>query len=220
MAEIYMYADETGDMDMTGSPGTSRYFGFGTAVFNGDHGKELWEGLRLRAELERKGVNVPRGLHAKEDSHTTRDEVFDLLRRQGPRLDTTFLYKANAFRQVREAGQPRLYKLAWYLHFKEIAQRVSRPGDTLYVIAASLSTNRKTMNARAALADVCAQSAYGREIVLCVWDAPSAWGIQVADYGLWAVQRTLEGRPCKWYQDCVLPTLATTFLPWGRWEQA
>ncbi|MEV5704687.1 hypothetical protein [Actinoallomurus sp. NPDC052274] len=41
MSEVYMYADETGDLDMTGSIGTSRYFGFETAVFHGDHGPAL-----------------------------------------------------------------------------------------------------------------------------------------------------------------------------------
>lgn len=72
------------------------------------------------------------------------------------------------------------------------------------------------MNAREAPADVCTQTAKGRQIVLCIWDAPTTWGIQVADYGLWAVQRVLEGRPCKWYDDCVQPTLRTTFMPWGQ----
>lgn len=211
-----MYADETGDLDMTGLPGTSRYFGFGTAVFEGDHGRELMQGLQLRAELEQGGVNLPRGLHAKNDSHRTRDDVFDLIRLQSPRFDTTFLYKANAYGRVKDAGPTRLYKLAWYLHFKEIALRVSKPGDTLYVVAASLTTHRKTMNARDALSEVCVQTAGGRQIVLCIWDAPTAWGIQVADYGLWAVQRVLEGRPCKWYDDCVQPTLRTTFMPWGQ----
>lgn len=43
---------------------------------------------------------------------------------------------AVAYGRVIEAGPARLYKLAWYLHFKEIALRVSEPGDTLYVIAA------------------------------------------------------------------------------------
>ncbi len=43
-----MYADETGNMDMSGSPGASLYFGFGTAVFGGEHGRQVWDGLRLR----------------------------------------------------------------------------------------------------------------------------------------------------------------------------
>ncbi|WP_234435680.1 DUF3800 domain-containing protein [Streptomyces sp. NRRL F-2747] len=215
MAEIYMYADETGDLDMSGSPGASRYFGFGTAVFVGDHGHALWEGLQLRCRLERRGVSVPQGLHAKNDSHTTRGEVFDLIRAQAPRFDTTFLAKENAYSYVRAAGQMRLYKLAWYLHFKEIVRRVSSPGDTVYVVAASLNTNKKEGSARDALEDVCRQSATDREIVLCVWNAPTSWGVQVADYGLWAVQRVLEDRKCPWYESSIEPTLATTFRPWG-----
>jgi hypothetical protein len=216
VADIYMYADETGNLDMTGSKGASRYFGFGTAVFHGHHGQELWEGLRLRCDLERRGVYLPKGLHAKNDSNGTREEMFDLVRRQAPRFDATFLYKTNAYQQVKDEGQPRLYKLAWYLHFKEIVLHVTRPGDTLYVVAATLTTNRKTMDARTALAEVCTQWAQGREIVLCNWDASSAWGIQVADYGLWAVQRLLEGRECKWYEGSVAPTLRSTFMPWGK----
>ncbi len=216
MADHYMYADETGDLDMPGSAGASRYFGFGTAVFTGDHGHELWQGLRLRCALEGQGVNVPRGLHAKDDSHATRNQVFGLIKDQGPRFDTTFLLKANAYPYVKAAGPLRLYKLAWYLHFKEIARRATGPGDTLYVVAATLKTNKKTGSARQALADVVEQVAQRRKIVLCVWDAPSSWGIQVADYGLWATQRVLEGRPCPWYEPSVKPTLRTLFAPWGR----
>jgi len=216
VAEFYMYADETGDLDMTGSPGSSAYFGFGTAVFEGDHGRALWDGLQLRCTLEAKGIALPRGLHAKNDSHSTRDEVFALIRTQAPRFDTTFLAKSKAYSYVKAAGQLRLYKLAWYLHFKEIAPRVAARGDTLYVIAATLTTNKKTGNARVALTDVCDQFALGRNIVLCNWDAPSSWGVQVADYGLWATQRVLEGRSCPWYEPSVKPTLETRFLPWGR----
>ena len=101
-------------------------------------------------------------------------------------------------------------------HFKAIARQVSRPGDTLYVIVGSLQTHNKRDAIRNALEDVCSQIAYDRVIVPCIWDAPSAWGIQVADYGLWAVQRIMEERPCKWYETCVQPTLRTTFTPWGR----
>ncbi|MFD3525037.1 DUF3800 domain-containing protein [Streptomyces sp. NPDC058653] len=216
MAEIYVYADETGDLDMSGSVGASTYFGFGTAVFKGDHGHRLWEGLQLRCRLERRGVSLPQGLHAKNDSHTTRGEVFELIESQAPRIDTTFLLKGNAYERIREAGPMRLYKLAWYLHFKEIVRRVSSPGDTVYVIAASLTTNKKEGSARDALKDVCQQLATDREIVLCVWNAQTSWGVQVADYSLWAVQRILEGRKCSWYDTCITPTLETTFTPWGR----
>lgn len=135
--------------------------------------------MRLRCDLERRGVRLPRGLHAKDDSHATRDEVFDLVGRQQPRIDVTFLYKARAHPVIRERSHW-LYKLAWYSHFKALLPLVSRPGDTLYVIVATLTTNRRLMDAREALADVCREVAVDREVVLCIWDAQSAWGIQVA----------------------------------------
>ncbi|WP_220498546.1 hypothetical protein [Microbispora sp. H10949] len=209
-----MYADETGNMDMSGSPGASLYFGFGTAVFGGEHGRQVWDGLRLRCDLERRGVNLPRGLHAKNDSHATRDEMFDLIGRQRPRIDVTFLCKARAHPSIRERPHW-LYKLAWYSHFRDVLPLVSAPGDTLYVIVATLSTNRRLMDAREALSDVCRELAVDREVVLCVWDAQSSWGIQVADYGLWAVQRILEGRPCKWFESRIQPHLASMLTPWG-----
>jgi hypothetical protein len=215
VSDVYMYADETGDLDMTGAAGASRYFGFGTAVFPDDHGRYLWEGLTLRCDLESRGVRLPRGFHAKSDSHSTRSQVFDLIRRQRPRLDTTFLLKANAYQRIKDAGQVRLYKMAWYLHFKEIARQVTRPGDRLFVIIGMLQTNNKRDAIRHALEDVCSQIT-GRTIVPCIWDAPSSWGIQVADYGLWAVQRVLEGRDCPWFDTCISPTLRSTFTPWGR----
>jgi hypothetical protein len=216
MTEVYMYADETGDLDMSGSPGASTYFGFGTAVFDHEHGAELWQGLRLRCRLERRGVQLPKGLHAKNDSSATRTEVFNLIREQAPRIDTTFLLKQRAYERIKQAGQVRLYKMAWYLHFKEVARRVSRPGDTMYVIIGSLQTNNKRNAIRRALEDVCRQVARDRTIVPCIWDAQTTWGIQVADYALWAVQRVLEGRDCPWYARCVEPSLETTFLPWGQ----
>ena len=57
VADIFMYADETGNLDYEGVPdarggGASTYFGFGTAVFQHDHGGHLLEALMLRARLE------------------------------------------------------------------------------------------------------------------------------------------------------------------------
>jgi len=106
--------------------------------------------------------------------------------------------------------------LAWYLHFKEIVRQISDPGDEVYVIVASLKTHNKRAAIRSALEDVCQQSASDREIIPCIWEASSSWGIQVADYGLWATQRIMEGRPCPWFEPCVQPTLQSKFAPWGR----
>ncbi|MCH6468887.1 DUF3800 domain-containing protein [Sinomonas terrae] len=215
MADIYMYADETGNLDYDAGTkdGASTYFGFGTATFDGDHGDALFQGLRLRAELEGVGVQLKDGFHAKNDSARTKSQVFEVIKDQAPRFDTTFLLKAAATPAVREKGQNYLYKLAWYLHLKQIALQVSSRRDTLYVIAGSFGTAARQTAARVALEDVCSQVA--RDIRLCVWSAASSWGLQVADYGLWAVQRDLEGKRCGWLGSSVEPTLQSVFMPWG-----
>lgn len=216
MADVYLYADETGNLDYAGDgkQGASPYFGFGTAVFDREHGSELWSGLRLRAGVESKGLNLPKGFHAINDSNQTRGEMFSLIAEQAPRIDTTFLCKANAYPYVRERGQMYLYKMAWFQHFKYVAPRVATKDDTLYVVAGTFGTRSRQTQATAALTDVCQQ--LGLNIVLCVWEASSSWGLQVADYALWAVHRNLLGRSCYWYEGSVAPTLRSTFTPWGK----
>lgn len=156
------------------------------------------------------------GFHAKNDSHRTRGEVFDLIRRQAPRFDATFLYKPKASPHVRDAGSARLYQQAFYLHFKGILQRVSLPGDRVFVIAGHLQTSKKRGAIHEAVTDVCAQVGNARTVVPCVWDAQSAWGVQVADYGLWSTQRALLATPPPWHATCVAPTLRSEFFPWGQ----
>jgi hypothetical protein len=215
MADTYMYADETGDLDLTGAFGASRYFGIGTAVFPDAHGDQLWEGLRLRCLLESKGVRLPRGFHAKNDSHATRAEVFSLIQRQRPRFHTTFLLKAKAQQSITDAGPVRLYRTACYLHFKQVVGLVSRPGDRVFVIVGTLQTHNKRDAMRWAIEDACAEIG-GRVIVPCIWDSPSSWGLQVADYGLWATHRVLEGRSCPFFETSIGPTLRSFRTPWGR----
>ncbi|AYX81309.1 MULTISPECIES: DUF3800 domain-containing protein [Corynebacterium] len=216
---VYLYADETGNLDYTGTPnpqggGASTYFGFGTATFSTDHhGDNLLQGLHLRAQCAKQNMKLTRGFHAVDDSARTRNEMFQEIKRQAPRFDTTFLYKSNAYESVKQAGPMRLYKMAWYLHLKEIALQVSRPEDELFVIVAEFGTKGIRKAAFEAVHDVCQQ--IKRNITLCVWTSQSAWGLQVADYGLWAVQRHLEGKKCSWYKPCIEPTLASTFTPWG-----
>ncbi|TXI50307.1 MAG: DUF3800 domain-containing protein [Mycolicibacter arupensis] len=212
-----MYADETGNLDYSpdGKDGATDYFGFGTAVFRDEtHGEHLYGGLRLRARLESTGVLLPKGFHAVNDAKQTKGDMFNLIRQQAPRFDTTFLYKSNAYSSVKAKGEMYLYKMAWYLHFKEIALRVCSPQDELCVIVGTIATAARRNLAKAALEDVCQQ--VNRVITLCYWDAATSWGLQVADYGLWAVQRHLNGKNSQWFTDCVNPTLQSCYTPWGR----
>lgn len=216
MTDVYVYADETGNLDYggEGKQGASPYFGFGTATWFGDHGDALWSGLKLRVEIDNRGLSLARGFHAKDDSRATRHEVFDEIARQAPRFDATLLYKPDALPCVRARGEMYLYKLAWFLHPKYVAVEVAEPGDTIIVVAGSFGTRARATQARAALRDVCEQVQH--DVRLCVWDAPTSWGLQVADYGLWAIQRRLITGSCPWFESSVQPTLRSEAYLWGR----
>lgn len=212
MTSIYIYADETGDL---GYDSKAPYFGIGTATFVGNHASSLWEGFELRTRLEARGVSLQKGLHAKNDAARTKAEVFSVLGKQDFRLDTTFLYKENAYSYVKDRGPVYLYKTAIYQHLKLIALQVSEPGDEVFFIAGHLQTTSKRAAIGDAVRDVCSQLATDRTIVPCIWDAPSSWGIQVADYGLWSAQRVLLGRESFWHDTVIKPRLRSFFTPWG-----
>lgn len=218
MADIHIYADETGNLDYEAKQGASRFFGFGTVVFDRSHQDALWNGMALRVQLAagedgQAGLNLPRGFHARDDSNATRAAMFREVQRQAPRYDSTFMLKANAYDSVKARGDMYLYKLTWHMHLKHLAERVSAPGDRLVVVVASLGTKARQAEARAALKDVCEQT--GRSFVLCVWDAATSWGVQLADYALWADQRQLEGGTGTWFEEYVKPLSASRFFPWG-----
>jgi Protein of unknown function (DUF3800) len=210
MADVFMYADETGNLDYNGG---STYFGIGTATWQSQPAGHLWQAERMRFGHARAGVECTKGYHAKDDSRATRNEVYNLIKDQAPRFDTTFLAKANAYPSVRARGQAYLYQLAWYLHFKEIARQVTTPGDTLFVAVATLGTAARRTAFKQAIDNVCRQvTPYLRNVVVAHWDSATAWGLQVADYGLWAVQRRVE-RQDEQYMWAVQPTLASQFEP-------
>lgn len=211
-----MYADETGNLDYQQHAGASRYFGIATAVIR-DHATALNEALSLRVELHAAGMPLNKGyFHATDDSHPTRKQVFALIGDQGWQFDATMLNKANAYDHVRKEGEVRLYKMAWHLHFKYVAPAVAKPGDRLFVIAATLGTNARKRAFEAALYDVCrVQGPYGRSVQVCHWPASTSWGLQVADYAAWAVQRKLEKDEDR-YLSMIKHKLKSCFTPWDK----
>lgn len=73
----------------------------------------------------------------------------------------------------------------------------------MYFIAGHLQTSTKRAAIGDAVRDVCTQLATDRSIVPRIWDAPSSWGIQVADYGLWSTQRILLNRHNSWHESVI-----------------
>ena len=74
MPDVFMYADETGNLDYQEHQGASTYFGVGTAAFSGNHGEALGGGLALRADLAAAGVKLRGGFHAVDDSKIVRSQ--------------------------------------------------------------------------------------------------------------------------------------------------
>ncbi|MBQ0925919.1 DUF3800 domain-containing protein [Saccharopolyspora endophytica] len=215
MADVYMYIDETGNLDLPGKHGSSKYFGFATATFIGDHSRAIWEGMQLRLQLESEGVSLPHGLHAKDDHDATRRRFYDLISSHKPRIETTLLLKKNAYPAVLKRmakDEMHLYHQAWYLHFQYQARFLLSAEDKVYVIAATLSDHkRKQRAARQALERVC--NKFNVNLTLCTWDSRSSWGLQVADYGAWAVQRKIRTGSSEHY-NLIEPLLYSVFRPW------
>ncbi len=214
MTDHYLYLDETGTLDFESRPGEA-YFGVGTAHFEGDHRDAIWAGHQLRVGLEAKGIRLPRGLHAKNDSHPTRTAVYAELASQPVRFDATMLKKAAADPRVREAGKVRLYKMAVWLHLKYVIGEIARDGDRVFVVAGHLQTTSHREAIRHAVDDVCDQLTYSCPVVPCIWEAASSWGIQAADYALWRIQRVVEGKSVPAYTDVIEPNIRSIFRPWG-----
>ncbi|MGY1863913.1 DUF3800 domain-containing protein [Nocardia gipuzkoensis] len=183
MRNVYLFLDETGQLGMAGD----RYFGLGQATFMDDLGGMSWEGTRLRFELESQGVNLPKGFHAKMDSESTREKVVDLIAKHKPRIDVTLLHKKFLPPEhiaAIEADETALYYLAWRKHFAYQARYVLKRYDRVFVVAASLSEHKKKQKAATAAIRVILQKYSHLNITLCIWDNPTSWGLQVADYGL------------------------------------
>lgn len=215
MADYFVYMDETGTLDFgpPRSPTESPYFGFGSVIFPGEHSEAIWDGHVLRASLESRGVRIPSQFHAKNDSWSTRGDVYAVIAGQRPRFDSTLLWKQNAYPRVVAGGKPRLYKIALFLHLKFLCEKVFAREDRLYVVVATIGTKAMRSAASAAVDDVAAQMP--QDVTACFWDSSSTWGLQVADYLLWARQRVLQGKAVNVYETHVEPLVESTHFPWG-----
>ncbi|ATG51413.1 hypothetical protein CFK38_07640 [Brachybacterium vulturis] len=115
-------------------------------------------------------------------------------------------------------GKPRLYKIALFLHLRFLCEKVFAREDRLYVVVATIGTKAMRSAASAAVDDVAAQMP--QDVTACFWDSSSTWGLQVADYLLWARQRVLQGKAVNVYETHVAPLVESTFFPWGRTEDS
>jgi len=84
----------------------------------------------------------------------------------------------------------------------------------IFAITASLKTKAKTLQIREALGHV-ASEVPDRKIIPIYWDSSSSWGLQMADYALWAAQRHVLNLSNHWWEKDILPNTKTLNKPLG-----
>lgn len=151
----------------------------------------------LRYRLTAEGKCDGDCFHASEDSQEVRDEVFKVLMCHPFDFDVTMLEKAKALPRIRK-DEPTFFKYAWYYHFKYQAPRLRR--KDLIVVAASLDLKKHRSSFKGAIEDVVAQCMPGQRHHVGFWPSASDYGLQAADYCLWAIRRKYELQDTRSYE--------------------
>lgn len=214
--EYWCFLDETGTPDY--DPDSKPYFAFGSAVFEGDHGEEYMRVLRARAAR----TGVQSGFHASHDSKDTKQCFFECIGSMSVRFYATFMAKQRAYDYVRRRGNLWLYKWTLYNHtgalVNELWDGSSRIDVHLVVAKINLSSREKAV--KDAVRDVCAQYDRGLvHVIPHIWDSNSSAGLQVVDYGLWAIQRHIlsDGLKSGHYNRFIEAKMgAQVWYPWGK----
>jgi hypothetical protein len=213
MRDRYVFADEAGNFDFSNGTGASRYFVLCTIT--ADHCEVGNALLALRRDLGWRGLHLDRVFHATEDPQVVRDEVFALLASTEFWVDATILEKRKAQPHLR--GEASLYRMAWYLHFKFLARRMSS-SDRLFVAASSLGTKKARGALHAAVDDVVRQLSPCSSHRVAFWPAESDPCLQVADYCTWAIQRKWE-REDERSHNLIAPKIRSEFDVWAVGEK-
>lgn len=211
MERVHVFADESGNFDFSRKQGASRYFILTTVVCEYEVGNAL---LDLRRELAWNGHGHTSEFHATDDSLPVRARVFDLLQTLDFRVDATILEKSKAQPQTR-VSEETFYQYAWYYHMRRLVPLVSRPGDELFVVGASLGTKKKRKLMHQAVSNVVAQVAPRATYRTAFWAADSEPCLQVADYCCWAISRKWE-RGIRAEFDLIAPRVCSEFDLWAR----
>lgn len=188
MANIHVFADESGNFDFT--PTGTRFFILTTVSFFDD--RQACTDLQdLRYALAWEGTPHPGAFHATKEEQHIRDRVFGAIRGHGFRVDSTVFEKAKAQPQLRESDE-RFYKYAWFYHMKHVAPKIAQPGDSMLVVAASLGTKKKEGAFHKGVVEVMRQVTPTVDTRTTHWPAAVDTGLQIADYCCWAQQRKWE----------------------------
>ncbi|HEY5942906.1 MAG TPA: DUF3800 domain-containing protein [Solirubrobacterales bacterium] len=211
-----MFGDEAGDLVFKApGNGVSRYFMIGTITLKDCSIGESF--LALRRELAWEGVLLDQ-LHATSDRQHVRDRAFSLIAETDLRFDATILDKRKAQDELRQ-DPLYFYKLAWYLHFKYVAQQIADSNDELLVVASSLQIRRKRRTTKAAVHEAITEvvNQVSPTVTCHCAFSPAASDpcLQVADYLTWAIQRKYESDDTRSY-EAIKHLVKSEFEPFKR----
>lgn len=207
----WVFLDESGTPDFD-QDANSPYFAFGSATYTSERPLPFQAFHDLRTSTS---MHLLTGFHAVDDSRTTRTEVFELIAQHPARFDATFMLKENAYENIRQREKIWMYKYTLFRHLASILPELQRRYETVHVIAAEIGMKAKRSAVREAVEDVCQQLKGGKNVHAHVWRSSTSTGLQIADYGLWAIQRQLM-RDNSWhYEKAIAPTLRNMLYPWG-----
>lgn len=206
MPQVYVFADESGNLDF--SPTGTRYFVLTTVTAEScDVGDAL---LQVRRTLARTGIGLNEELHCAENSLAVRKPVFETIRGLNFRVDATIIEKC----QVHPAYRPteaRFYHFAWYEHMRRIITDIVTDEDKLLVIAAALYTKRVREEFWRGVTDAVSWLVPKVERRVAFWAAGGDPCLQLADYCAWAVFRKWE-RSDTAYHEYIADKLVTETL--------
>lgn len=220
MARKYLFADESGNFDFKDHhryPGASKYFAVGTILFDNEEDRKALarDMLDLRHTMIDNGLPLNGSFHATEDKQAVRDGVFEVLSRNEFKADVTILEKARAQPHL-YSSDDRFFQYAWYFHFKYFARGYFQPDDDLTVMTATLGTKAKQRLFRESVENVISQFTDFR-VKRRVLSHPCAsdFGLQAADYVLWAVMRDVEGGDDR-ARRLIEAKIASVYQPFDR----
>lgn len=213
--EFWCFLDETGTPDY--DPDSNPYFAFGSAVFEGDHGNAYMDVLRARASR----TGVQHGFHASHDSNDTKQCFFECISGMDVRFYATFMAKMRAYPYVMQRGGLWLYKYTLFRHTDDLIRRLWSGAERIdvHLVVAKINLSSREKAVWHAVDDVCAQFDRGHvHVIPHIWDSASSSGLQIADYGLWAIQRHVlsGGLKSGHYNRFISPKLGSPVdYPWG-----
>lgn len=193
MVCTYVFADESGDFaDPSIHTGATPFLALGTATVVGDKAMRSLDAdlLALGRSVMWRGLDCGDYFHASNDRQHVRNAVFEVIAGHPVTFDVTLIAKDKVAPEFRTTDLA-LYEYMWWCHFGILAPEYLSSANQVLVVAASVRKEKQKRRAYQStveqIVDRCISGRIPHRIT--VRDAAASPGVQVADYGTWAVTR-------------------------------